>query len=326
MRQFKVLKLLRFWRTREDDAQNKETAPLIPKENIDTQAAVFDSTNGEEVHDGKAWQDEPVSGQGGWAPSWSCDSVLKSLLFLSNLLFCVVGLVALALGVWGLVEKESLAQERVGQLGADPMLLVLCLGLALALLCLCGCVGTLRENACLLRAFSAALLALLTSQVLLAIAVYALHGQVGAYLRSAMLLAMARYQDDLDLRFLTDELQMGLQCCGADSYRDWEINMYFNCSGPGVQACGVPPSCCVDPLENGTVWNSQCGVGAQRLDEFSAQAVVFLGGCLGGVSRWVERNSGSIGVAGVVLLGVQVLGVFISTRLLEHIQRSKSQY
>ncbi len=44
---------------------------------------------------------------------------------------------------------------------------------------------------------------------------------------------------------------------------------YFNCSAPGVQACGVPPSCCIDPLENGTVWNTQCGVGAQQLDEFT---------------------------------------------------------
>ncbi|XP_061086608.1 tetraspanin-10 [Conger conger] len=328
MRQFNVLKFLLFWRTQEDDPRSKETAPLIPKQrdkrdcvsavhNIDTQTAVFGSTNGEEVHDGKARQD--------WETPWSCDGVLKLLLFLGTLLFSAVGLGGLGLGLWGLTEKESFAQERIGQLGADPMLLFVCGGLLLALLSLVGCVGTLRENACLLHAFSAALLVLLSAQVLLAIVAFSLHGQIEGYLRSAMLTAMARYQDDLDLHFLTDELQMSLQCCGADSYRDWEINMYFNCSGPGVQACGVPPSCCVSPLEEGSVWNSQCGVGAQRLDEFSAGAVVFLGGCLGGLQRWVERNSGSIGWAGGGLLGAQVLGLFLSTRLLEHIQRSQSQ-
>ncbi|KAG9331413.1 hypothetical protein JZ751_019172, partial [Albula glossodonta] len=301
------MKLVRLWSMRGDNV--KETSPLLPKETEDTEAALSGSPEGEEVHDGKVWPGEELE---------PCDVLLKALLMGSTLLFCALGLAALGLGLWGLLEKESFAQERIGLIGADPMLLLVVPGLGLALLCLSGCVGALRENACLLRAFSVTLLALVTLQVLAAIATYTLHGEMEGYLRSAMLVAMARYQDDLDLRFLTDELQVGLQCCGADSYQDWEANMYFNCSGPGVQACGVPPSCCVDPLENGTVWNSQCGAGARRLDEFSAQAVVFLGGCLGGVWRWVERNTGVLAAAGVGLLGVQVLGVFLSTRLLDH--------
>ncbi len=95
---------------------------------------------------------------------------------------------------------------------------------------------------------------------------------------------------------------------------------YYNCSSPGVLACGVPATCCVDPLENGTVWNSQCGVGALLLDEFSAQSVIFLGGCLGGISRWVEQHEGLMGTVAVVVVGVQVLTLFITTRLLESIQ------
>ena len=99
---------------------------------------------------------------------------------------------------------------------------------------------------------------------------------------------------------------------------------YYNCSSPGVLACGVPATCCVDPLENGTVWNSQCGVGAQQLDEFTAQSVIFLGGCLGGISRWIEQHEGLIGTVAVVVLGVQILTLFISTRLLESIQWHKA--
>lgn len=90
-------------------------------------------------------------------------------------------------------------------------------------------------------------------------------------------------------------------------------------------ACGVPATCCVDPLENGTVWNSQCGVGAQRLDEFTAQSVVFLGGCLGEISRWIEQHEGLIGTVGAVVVGVEILAVFITTRLLESIHWHKLQ-
>lgn len=41
-----------------------------------------------------------------------------------------------------------------------------------------------------------------------------------------------------------------LQCCGVETYKDWELNMYFNCSSPGREACGVPFSCC-KPTEVG---------------------------------------------------------------------------
>uniref|UniRef100_A0A665TWM4 Tetraspanin n=1 Tax=Echeneis naucrates TaxID=173247 RepID=A0A665TWM4_ECHNA len=248
---------------------------------------------------------------------------LKYCLFVCNLLFTALGLVVLGLGMWGLITKESFAQEKIGSIGTDPMLILVSLGLVLTTLCLSGCVGAIRENYCLLKLFSTMVLVLVTAQILAAILAYSLQDQVGNYLRSGMLAAMARYQDDLDLRFITDEIQSNLQCCGADNYHDWEINIYYNCSAPGVLACGVPATCCVDPLENGTVWNSQCGVGAQQLDEFTAQSVIFLGGCLGGISRWIEQHEGLIGTVSIVVMGVQILTLFISTRLMESIRRHR---
>uniref|UniRef100_A0A8C9YS30 Tetraspanin n=1 Tax=Sander lucioperca TaxID=283035 RepID=A0A8C9YS30_SANLU len=232
------------------------------------------------------------------------DYFLKYFLFLCNLVFTVLGLVVLGLGMWGLISKESFAQEKIGNIGTDPMLILVTLGFVLTTLCLSGCVGALRENCSLLKLFSAAVLVLITAQVLAAIMAYSLQDQVGGYLRSGMLAAMVRYQDDLDLRFITDEIQSNLQCCG-------DVGIYYN------------STCCVDPLENGTVWNSQCGLGAQLLDEFSAQSVIFLGGCLGGLSRWIEQHEGLIGTVGIVVLGVQILTLFITTRLLESIQWHK---
>lgn len=153
------------------------------------------------------------------------DYFLKYFLFLCNLVFSVLGLVVLGLGVWGLISKESFAQEKIGNIGTDPMLILVTMGLLLTLLCLSGCVGAIRENCCLLKLFSAAVLMLITAQVLAAILAYSVQDQIGTYLRSGMLTAMVRYQDDVDLRFITDEIQTNLQCCGAENYRDWEVNM-----------------------------------------------------------------------------------------------------
>ncbi|XP_032443298.1 tetraspanin-10 [Xiphophorus hellerii] len=325
MRQYLRIKKFEWPWSRRDNGQD-EFSPLIPKSGA---AKVEDEELG---HVDGEYQTGTPSNQDRNSPtrirphySYSLmDYFLKYFLFLCNLVFTVLGLVVLGLGIWGLSSKESFAQEKIGTIGTDPMLILLTLGFLLTLLCLTGCVGALRENCCLLKMFSIIVLVLITIQVLFAIVAYTVQDQIEGYLRSGMLAAMAGYQDDLDLRFITDEIQLGLQCCGADTYRDWEVNIYYNCSAPGVLACGVPATCCVDPLENGTVWNSQCGVGAQVMDEFTAQSVIFLGGCLGGISRWIEQHEGLIGTVGVVVVGVQILAVFIATRLLENIHRHKA--
>lgn len=153
------------------------------------------------------------------------DYFFKYFLFLCNLTFTILGLVVLGLGMWGLISKESFAQENIGSIGTDPMLILVSLGVVLTALCLLGSVGALRENCVLLKVFSAVVLVLLAAQVLAAILTYTIQDQIGGYLRSGMMTAMARYQDDLDLRFIVDEIQTNLQCCGADDFRDWEINM-----------------------------------------------------------------------------------------------------
>ncbi|XP_037553188.1 tetraspanin-10 [Nematolebias whitei] len=216
------------WPWSKKDTTQDETSPLLPKSGA---AKEEDEELGPVVND---FQTETNVGQENnptfpkTQPHYSysvTDYFLKFCLFFGNLVFSVLGLVVLCVGVWGLVSKESFAQEKIGTLGTDPMLVLLTLGFLLALLCLTGCVGAMRENSCLLKVFSATVLLLITAQVLFAIVVYSLQDQIEGYLRSGLLMAMARYQDDLDLRFITDEIQSGLQCCGADTYRDWEVNM-----------------------------------------------------------------------------------------------------
>ncbi|XP_019950007.2 tetraspanin-10 [Paralichthys olivaceus] len=327
MRRYLDIRRIPLLWSRRDNTQN-ESSPLIPKagsarEDAQELGYVTNEFKLAGSNNGQDYNSPAFSRTETYYRYSLMDYFLKYFLFLCNLVFTVLGLVVLGLGMWGLISKESFAQEKIGSIGTDPMLILVTLGFLLTVLCLSGCVGALRENCCLLKLFSIAVLVLISAQLLAAITAYSLKDQIGSYLRSGMLTAMMHYQDDLDLRFITDEIQSNLQCCGADNYHDWEINIYYNCSAPGVLACGVPATCCVDPLQNGTVWNSQCGVGAQLLDEFTAQSVIFLGGCLGGISRWIEQHNGLIGTVGVVVLGVQILTLFVTTRLLESIQRHK---
>ncbi|NXH44012.1 TSN10 protein, partial [Dicaeum eximium] len=175
---------------------------------------------------------------------------VRYLAVLWNLLFLLLGLLTLAVGVWGLLTKSPVpGGERGVPLGSDPMLLFVLAGLGASSVSLAGCLGALRASPCLLRFFLGAVLAFGALEVL----------------RDLLLLCLLRYQEDPDLQFLVDEVQQSLQCCGLESYRDWESNPYFNCSAPGARACGVPASCCRAPLQGGSVPNAHCGFGALAL-------------------------------------------------------------
>ncbi|NXW58461.1 TSN10 protein, partial [Eurystomus gularis] len=244
---------------------------------------------------------------------------VRHLAFLWNLLFLLLGLLALAVGVWGLLAKGSLRGDRLAPLGSDPMLLFVLVGLGASSVSLAGCLGTLRSSPCLLRFFVGAVLAFVGLEVLGGLLLLAARHRLRDALRDALFLCLLRYHDEPDLRFLVDELQRSLQCCGLGSYRDWETNPYFNCSAPGVQACSVPASCCLDPWQNGTLANTQCGFGALRLGDMAAGAVVHLGGCMAQLGAWLRSQAGGIAASAAVLVLVEATGVLMALKVLEDI-------
>ncbi|NXL53265.1 TSN10 protein, partial [Podilymbus podiceps] len=241
---------------------------------------------------------------------------VRYLAFLWNLLFLLLGLLALAVGVWGLLAKGSLGGERLAPLGSDPMLLFVLVGLGASTVSLAGCLGALRASPCLLRFFVGAVLAFAGLEVLGGLLLLAARRRLRDALRDALLLCLRRYQEEPDLRFLVDEVQRSLRCCGLVSYRDWETNPYFNCSAPGVQACSVPPSCCLDPRQNGTLANAQCAFGALRLGDAAAGSVVHLGGCVAQLSAWLHGQAGGIAAGAAVLVLVEAVGALMALKIL----------
>uniref|UniRef100_A0A2K5US98 Tetraspanin-10 n=1 Tax=Macaca fascicularis TaxID=9541 RepID=A0A2K5US98_MACFA len=247
----------------------------------------------------------------GPAPSLSTgSSCIKYLIFFSNFLFSLLGLLALAIGLWGLAVKGSLGSDLGGPLPVDPMLGLTLGGLVVSTVSLAGCLGALCENSCLLHGFSGGILAFLVLEALAGALVVALWGPLQDSLEHTLRVAIVHYQDDADLRFLLDQVQLGLKCCGAASYQDWQQNLYFNCSSPGVQACSLPASCCIDPREDGASVNDQCGFGVLGLDADAAQRVVHLEGCGQPLRRWLRANlaaSGGYAIAVVLLQGAELL-------------------
>ncbi|KAM9222045.1 tetraspanin-10 [Leptosomus discolor] len=296
-----------------------ETTRLLPQA---SRLVELPYSSSDDDDDGSLAGDFPMAEQdpGTWCPipckPGTFSQCVRYLAFLWNLFFLLLGLLALAVGVWGLLAKGSLRGERLTPLGSDPMLLFVLAGLGASAVSLAGCLGALRSSPCLLRFFVGAVLVFAALEVLGGLLLVGARHQLRDALRDALLLCLLRYQDEPDLQFLVDEVQQSLQCCGLSSYRDWETNPYFNCSAPGVQACSVPASCCLDPRQNGTIANAQCAFGVLRLGDVAAGTVVHLGGCVAQLGAWLRGQAGGIVAGAAVLVLVEATGVLMALKML----------
>ncbi|XP_053565152.1 tetraspanin-10-like [Bombina bombina] len=313
---------------RKKTEEPNESSRLLTKGDAESQKATFGALHNR-IQNGKAAIDlaEAVSPKRGLLSSPDVlISFIKYFMFFYNFVFSVLGLAVFGIGVWGLVDKQSLMPEQISNLGTDPMLFFVLMGLVVSVLSMSGCAGFLRENSCLLKLFSAGIGTLLITQLLSAAIIFSFREQIRNSAQNFLLVAVSRYQDDSDLRFIMDELQLGMECCGVQSYQDWEFNLYFNCSSPGVLACGVPYSCCIDPLENGTVPNSQCGYGVLEMGEILAGSRIYLGGCVPQLSLWLQHGMWDITTGLLLVTTVEVICILCARRMLENIKMIKSYW
>ncbi|XP_077019257.1 tetraspanin-10 [Tamandua tetradactyla] len=241
---------------------------------------------------------------------------VQYLTFLTNIPCSLLGLLGLAAGLWGLAVKGSLGSGVGGPLPADLLLGLVLGGLAVSVVSLAGGLGALCGSACLLRCFSGSILAFLGLEALGAALLVALWGPLQDSLPHALREAIIHYEDNPDLRFLLDQVQWGLRCCGVASYQDWQLNLYFNCSAPGPQACSLPASCCINPWEDGASVNDQCSLGALGLGAAAAQRVVHLEGCGPLLGQWLHQNICAAGAYGILLVVAQGAELLLATWLL----------
>ncbi|XP_032347482.1 tetraspanin-14 isoform X1 [Camelus ferus] len=186
----------------------------------------------------------------------------------------LAGVVFLGVGLWAWSEKGVLSDlTKVTRMhGIDPVVLVLMVGVVMFTLGFAGCVGALRENICLLnfllqasprirqwpgggcplhsaapRKFCSAIVLIFFLELAVAVLAFLFQDWVRDRFREFFESNIRSYRDDIDLQNLIDSLQKANQCCGAYGPEDWDLNVYFNCSGASYsrEKCGVPFSCCV---------------------------------------------------------------------------------
>ncbi|EDO42388.1 predicted protein [Nematostella vectensis] len=238
---------------------------------------------------------------------------VKYSLFAINVIFWLAGAVILAVGIFIFIEmKEEIT--KLADLNFQPAVIFLALGGLLFVITIFGCIGALRENRCLLTAYIWMCGIILAGMIVCGgLGFYykdVLETKVTAQLKDAIVL----YRDPTkgDLHLIIDTVQTELQCCGVQGLNDWDANIYFNCSGPARERCGVPYSCCRKDLQE----NRQCGYGARSVPTSQAKENgIFTEGCVKTGIAWINTNLYLIGGIGVGILILQLATICLAQTL-----------
>ncbi|XP_072309732.1 tetraspanin-33 isoform X2 [Eucyclogobius newberryi] len=244
--------------------------------------------------------------------------VVKYLLFIFNFLFWIIALVMVAIGVYARIMKH--AETALAFLTVDPAVMLMVVGILMFLITFCGCVGSLRENICLLQTFCVCLTIIFMLQLTAGILGFIFSDKARSKVTAMLNKAVTHYRDDLDLQNLIDFGQVEFNCCGGVTYTDWSRNIYFNCEegNPSRESCSVPFSCCIVTKEK--VINTMCGQGMQKLEYLEAGEFIHTNGCIDKLVDWIHSNLFILGGIAMGLAIPQLVGMFLSQILINQIK------
>ncbi|PAA50255.1 hypothetical protein BOX15_Mlig013466g1, partial [Macrostomum lignano] len=256
---------------------------------------------------------------------------IKYALFFFNFIFWLAGTGILAIGIIATaMKKDAFASDNGGVQDVfsvlfDATLVFIAFGAIVFLLTFAGCLGSLRDNVCLLKFFALSLFVIFLIECSAAIAVFALKERAIEYMETVLktnMITMYREERYEDTQNFIDWYHKNLACCGAASYKDWSENKYFACTSNNTspERCGVPFSCCkkMNDIDDRVI-NTMCGYNVMAQTEQPDDRIWTIG-CVAATRKYVEKNVLPVAGVAIGVSVVQLTAIFLSRVLAGQIQ------
>lgn len=261
----------------------------------------------------------------------------KYFLFVCNTIFWVISILLLTVGGWAWHAKGFFDNlDQLAGIPIDPVLLIVGIGVTMFVVSFTGCLGALRENIVLLKFFSGVLGIIFFGQLVVGILSFIYKDWFTDKVSEIVMHTIVSYRDDPDLQNIIDLTQSSLECCGITEPKDWEKNIYFNCSATvrvnGIEYkpaehCGVPFSCCkpekvdINGTERVDVTNTQCGYGV--LDKPNMETEIYTTGCVNEFEHWMSRNLYTVAGAFIGFALFQIIPICVAQGIVQDIENIK---
>jgi len=218
-----------------------------------------------------------------------CDSFLKTILVVFNLIFALVGLVLMGFGVFVQVEAKDYLNFLGNNYTNTPVFIIV-LGAIIFVVAFFGCCGAIKENKCLMYTYGFLLFVILIAQIGAGIAAFLLKGDLNSAIETNMKEGMKNYGADgfEGVTVTWDTVQRGFDCCGVRKWEEWK-----NVTTTGLPAGQVPESCC-------KVEEKGCG-------ENPSAETVNDKGCFDTFSKDFTDNLNYVGVTALCVAAAEVL-------------------
>lgn len=247
--------------------------------------------------------------------------VIKYTLFILNFLSWIVAVVAIGISYYILSETKKVVTDAVDFI-LDPAIILCVVASITFMMALFGCLGAIRENKYLLRVFYIMLTLMLVIELSIGVLIWLFFSapvsteKLMETPKKLLTQALFRYKDDKDLRIWIDLIQYEFKCCGVsyseDGYKDWQKNIYFNCSrsNPSSERCAVPMSCCI--FKDGELKNTMCGFDTTNKEKNDVSDRIHTQGCLKGFRIWLRKNEILITILGALFIAPQIAVVLLA--------------
>ncbi|XP_004636949.1 leukocyte surface antigen CD53 [Octodon degus] len=163
--------------------------------------------------------------------------LLKYVLFFFNLLFWFCGCCILGFGIYFLIHNNfGVLFHKLPFLTLGNVLVIV--GSIIMVVAFLGCMGSIKENKCLLMSFFVLLLIILLAEVTLAILLFVYEQKLNSYVAEGLTESIHRYYVDNSTKAAWDSIQSFLHCCGVNHTSDWNRDPPASCpSEPGIKGC-----------------------------------------------------------------------------------------
>ncbi|KAK6636920.1 hypothetical protein RUM43_010584 [Polyplax serrata] len=216
----------------------------------------------------------------------ACGTGLKYVLFFSNLVIWIGGLVAIGISTWLLVNSGSVRNFIGTNLLSSAVYILLVTGIIASLVALFGCIGAIKEIKFILVIYFILLFIIFTVMLAGGILGYIFVETVKNTMETEMYNSMKMYGKDSDVTSDWDYIQTMFHCCGVNNHKEW------------LKVRNIPDSCKVAPIEQQVISTEHYTVG-----------------CLNSTILYVQKHSAVIGGSGIAIACLMLLGMLFSWAL-----------
>ena len=246
-----------------------------------------------------------------------CASAISFLLFVSNLMFAMIGIILTGIGVYSALHHEDyykfLATSDKITILQSGAFITIAVGVLLTLVYLIGCFGACMKNPCMLYTFSFLLSLIILAEIGMGIGLFMFKGKASEIIKSLMDDSQKQYNPNASNA--TDpivvvgwnEIQYYFECCGVNGYDDWKPSENTTSSDKFV-----PVSCCNKTAE--AARDNACPAMMKAKPDLMkpTEFTPFTSGCFPTFEKFITENVTIVGGAAIGLAFLQILSIVIA--------------